>query len=264
MSSTRANLFIKGLVIRKDESIDSVVTNFFKEKMGIQETIPIAEAYKINKKDKNTIIKIELSNQRDRGKIFKHVKNLKDCKNEFGKAYHLDLDLPPKSRAARNRLKEIRWENANKSSVDQHTIEPKKGNITIDGETYVKAVKPPCVSQILKASKEARLQCANLQVVRGNRIEKGSSVFLGYSADIRNLTEVNEVHAKICGENLAARHVVCAFRLPNRNFVIHEDFNNDDEDGMGAHLLQILRKSNIMNKVVFVVCFYDGTHIGNA
>ena len=101
-----------------------------------------------------------------------------------------------------------------------------------------------------------------MKVVKRSPVTIQGSTFSGFSADVKDLQEVNELYAKIRAENLKARHVVCAFRIPHRNFAIYEDYFDDDEDGMGAFLLQLLRCSEINNKVIFVVCDYDGTHIG--
>ena len=82
--------------------------------------------------------------------------------------------------------------------------------------------------------------------------------------DVRNIQEVNDYYAKVRADNLRARHVVCGFRISHPNFVTHENSMDDDEHGLGLFLLQLLRKSGVTNKAVFVARYYDGTHIGKA
>ena len=85
--------------------------------------------------------------------------------------------------------------------------------------------------------------------------------FLCYSADLKSISEVNAAYAKIWAKHLSARHVICAYRLPFKNFAINEDFWEDDEHAGGSFLLRLLEKSNVKNKAIFTVRDYDGSHI---
>ena len=79
---------------------------------------------------------------------------------------------------------------------------------------------------------------------------------------VKSIKEVNLAYGKIRAIHTDARHVICACRLPDRLFHTHQDFCDDDEHNAGQFLLQLLESSEIMNRVVFVVRYYDGAHIG--
>ena len=61
---------------------------------------------------------------------------------------------------------------------------------------------------------------------------------------------------------MGARHVVCAYSIPGRNFHINQSYCSDDEHKMGNVLLGLLEEANITNRALFVGRTYDGEHIG--
>ena len=101
-----------------------------------------------------------------------------------------------------------------------------------------------------------------MKVCRGKPVLVENQEFIGYSAPVRSLQEVNLAYAKVRAMHTDARHVVCACRLPGRNLHTHQDFADDGEHNTGQFLLQLLEKSDITNRVVMVARFYDGTHLG--
>ena len=56
--------------------------------------------------------------------------------------------------------------------------------------------------------------------------------------------------------------MVEAHFLPGRDFHLLRDYDDDDEHGMARSLLSMLEESNIVNRILMVARFYDGTHIG--
>ena len=62
----------------------------------------------------------------------------------------------------------------------------------------------------------------------------------------------------------STRHVLAACCLPGRNFPVLKDSYDNEEHGVSQELLEILEESCMNNRAVFVVQYYDGTHIGSA
>ena len=262
MSVSNANLIIQGIIVKKDQPYREAVNQFFQNQMKIQEDINI-EFVTRKGKGKNAPLLVRLKDTSQKGVIFSHVKNLKDITNELDKPYCIDNDLPP---ATRERRRHIRQTVAINEKLDanaklQIDVET-KNDMKIEGTQYVKQVKPPSASQILLASKEKCLARKNVHFAQGNTVKVDGSEFTAYSVDVKDLTDVNNAYETIRARNLAARHVICAFRIPHRNFAVFQDYNDDDEHQAGRHVLQMLNHSKITSKAVFVVRYYDGTHIG--
>ena len=73
---------------------------------------------------------------------------------------------------------------------------------------------------------------------------------------------MNIAYTHVLNKEPEARHVMCAFRLPGRNFHTLQDYMDDEEHGGGRAILRLLEKSDIKNCAVFVARVYHGEHIG--
>ena len=102
-----------------------------------------------------------------------------------------------------------------------------------------------------------------MDIVVGTPFEVEGQSFTGYTKAVKTIEEVNDLYGKVKSLNVEARHVVCAFRLPHRNFHTHQDFVDDEEHNGGAYLLRLLTDSDIKNRAIFVARTYDGTHLGS-
>ena len=137
-----------------------------------------------------------------------------------------------------------------------------KGELKVAGEKYQKQVVTPPLSMILHASNEDKQSCMKIPTQRGKTITAENQEFIGYSAFVKDLSEVNQAYAKIKALHLDARHVVCAFRIPHTDFHRFQDYCDDDEHQAGELLLHFLSDAEIDHRAIFVVRYYDSTHIG--
>lgn len=62
--------------------------------------------------------------------------------------------------------------------------------------------------------------------------------------------------------NPEATHVMCAYKLPGIDFVTTQAMVDDGEFGGGRCILNLLNGDNRINRVVFVVRYYGGKHLG--
>ena len=148
------------------------------------------------------------------------------------------------------------------SPADQLNMKMEKGELFIDGKRYQKAIKPPSCKEILQVSREMRLERLNMKIARGELVQIQGQQFMGFSAQVKSIQEVNVIYAKIKAMHTDARHVVCACRLPGRNFHTHQDFVDNGEHNGGQFLLRLLESSDIRNRMIIVVHKYDGSHLG--
>ena len=131
-----------------------------------------------------------------------------------------------------------------------------------DGKEYKKVINPPTCREILKPSTEELIKQLAVDISPGEIHRLDNQEFVGFSACVRTLEEVNAAYARVRTLHAEARHVVGACALPGCEFPILMDSHDDDEHGLGDHLLQLLEASRIKNRAVFVARYYNGTHIG--
>ena len=142
-------------------------------------------------------------------------------------------------------------------------MEIKKGELIVEGVKHKKEFKPPSGSEILKASKEQHLRRSKKDVTKGVSKKLADQQFIGFTAAVADVQDANVVYAKIKAAYSDARHVIAACRVPGRKFFTCQDFIDDDEHGAGSYLLKLLCDSDIQHRIVVVLRYYDGQHIGN-
>ena len=135
--------------------------------------------------------------------------------------------------------------------------------LIVEGAPYAKSFHPPSCSEILKASKEQRIECLSKEITKGHSKVYQQQEFTGYTVVVKDVHEANIVYAKIKSIHPKARHVIGACRVPGREFHKCQDFYNDGEHQARAVLLGMLLDSEIQNRAVFVVSKYNGDHIGS-
>ena len=257
----RSIVKIAGLIEKKNEDCAEIVKTFFRDVLKVTGTVPLVDTHRVGKGDDRLMI-VYLANPRDKGRIFACGKNLKDVKNRNDKPYNIFDQLTAKKRAEKNRKRQLHAANKAMEAKDQLEMKFNRGDLIVDGEKYVKKVRPPSCREILQASKAVRLARIEAKAIRGETVTVEDQEFVGYSAAVKSLKEVNLAYGKVRAMHMDARHVICACRIASRSFHTHQDYNDDDEHNAGQFLLQLLESSEIMNRVVFVVRYYDGTHIG--
>ena len=178
------------------------------------------------------------------------------------KPFSVENQLPCKLQAVKCRQRGIVGYNKSLDASHQITMKYEEGELLAEGEKCVPKVKVPSASDILRASKEQQLQRSKVQINSGNKVVVGSSTFLAYTATVKDLDEVSDTYASVRELHADARHVMCAFRLPHREFYKYQDYQDDDEHAGGKLLLHAMCQSEMFNRAIFVVRHYDGEHIG--
>ena len=196
-----------------------------------------------------------LKNDDDKPIIFKHVTNLVETNNS------IDEQLPRRTRERRTQRRLLLKENK-ECTIDKLMISFEQGKLQVDGKNYEGQHKTPSLREVLTPDTQQALDRMNMEVCRGNEIKIQNSTFIGYSTVVENLKQVNDAYAKVRQTNGDARHVMCAFRIPHEKYHIYQNYNDDDEFGRGRLLLSLLRRSEIMDRMLIVVRKYDGDHVG--
>ena len=104
--------------------------------------------------------------------------------------------------------------------IDQKLqIKIEHGKLWVENELYSTLVGCPKGIQTLEWSLEKWKEVSNLylSINKGAIINEGTSVFVGYTAEIESLDDVNNPYEAMRGKHLGVKHIVCAYRLPGRN-----------------------------------------------
>ena len=259
--TTRDKLRIEGIKDNKELSAYTLVDQFFKNKLKIEQKVELSDAYKTGRGSYKTIV-IQLQRVRDRGLIFGHVKNLKDLVNENKRPYSIKDHLTAKAYAAKMRQVSLQSKNKKLSAAETLVMNVAKSQFTIDGEVYKKEIKYPDCRKLLEPTILELAEQLQVPVTRGEEVTVEGQTFIGYTACVKSIEEVNAGYVRVVKQHLDARHVIGACTLPGRMYPTLNDFDDNDEHGSGAMLLDMLEKSDITNRAVYVVRYYDGTHIG--
>ena len=257
-------LIIQGLIESENENCTQLVKEFLKDKVKVTKEIEIQDAFRLGKKSEKyeRTMKVFLANPRDKRHIYANTKNLKDVVNDNDRPFYVKDRLTARKKAKKDRERHLLNANKAMDTKDQLVMKMENQELLVNGQKYQKQVRPPSCKEILCASKDTRLARLNMKAKRGPTVNVDNQEFIGYCATVKSIQDVNLAYGKIRAIHADARHVVSAVRLPSRNFHTHQDFYDDDEHNAGQFLLQLLESSDIMNRAIFVVRYYDGTHIG--
>ena len=171
-------LRVSGISESEQENCIEKIQQFWKDKLGITETIPIKEALRI-RGGKLRVIKVILANVEDKRKIFKNTSKLKDVVNEFEKPYYVSDQITAKRQADKKRRRQITQQNKSMPIAERLAVSFENAKFTVDGKVYEKQVKPPSCREILMASKETRLTRLEAKITRGANVDVLNQRFIG-------------------------------------------------------------------------------------
>ena len=205
---------------------------------------------------------VKLYSPSDKAKFFAKSSNLAGKTNRYNMPYSIDEQLPPRIREEKRRQRTIAAVNK-KKTVDKLIMSFEKGKLIVEDMEYQQKIQPPTIHAALKPMVEELSEHLAMDIDQGEIISAEGSFFQGYAAAVRNLEEVQVAYNKVKAINNDARHIMCAFRLPGKDFHYLQDYHNDSEHAGGKIILDGLIHSKMFNQAIFIVRKYEGSHIGN-
>ena len=114
----------------------------------------MTSAYRLNSAGKDRPMLVILQSGKEKGKIFKHGKNLKDVTNHDGLPYHVDNQFPGARGEAEIRKRQLLGKNRRlQGSANQLEMSIKKGKLYVDDQQYRKQVSRPTVCEQVNPEK---------------------------------------------------------------------------------------------------------------
>ena len=256
------NMMITGIKEMKDENCVDKVTKFLTECMKISKKIVINAAYRIGKRENDRPIVIKLADAGDKAIIYKHVKNLKELKNEDGNNYYVNDQLPDKqSEDQRTKRHKIKY---NKTLIDcqQQSIEWRRGELMVDGNQYKTKVTEPTNAEILEMDKGQIKHILKPRLFQGSDATKSGSRFVGYAMKVHKIEEVAMAYKQLKYRFMDATHIICAYRIMDPDVIHMQDCVDGGEWGAGRRMLEMMQENSFNNVATFVVRHQNGPNIG--
>ena len=120
----RNDIVIQGLepdTNDNDQHLKEMVTDFFSQTMKIRKNIALQSVVRLGNKRPPTL-SVTLKNVRDKGAIFKCVKNIKGAKNSHDENYYVNDRLTFEQQEIQKRYRAIKKANNDLPAVDRHNL----------------------------------------------------------------------------------------------------------------------------------------------
>ena len=259
----RNNILIAGIPETKSEKCKDVIEKFFKEVLKISEMPTVIRAHRIGKADTdNRQMVVYMADLKDKIKVYKHAKNLKDVKNPEGKGYYISDQLPP-IQEEEQRLRKFKIQNNQKLiPAQQQSLQWKKGQLLVDGNTYNPKARQPSCTEILEMKPVQLKQALAKKLYPGDTVSKDNSTFTGYSAKCYSIQQVLDGYRQLKYRFLESTHIICAYRIMDPDVAHMVDCVDDGELGAGRRLLEMLIENSYENTVVYIVRHHRGPNKG--
>ena len=252
----RNNLIIQGIETGEEDSdqcIKEVVTDFFSQTMKIRHNIAIKAALRLNSQNKeNAPIQVTLQNVKDKGVIFKHVKNIKEKCNSKDEGYYINDQLTYKKQEEQHRYKMIKKANRDLTVTDQSTITFKKGKMLINNAPNVKKIIFPDITRTIDHEGKNEKKINDIYLTESETVTNGNCRFVAYSQEVWSLDDIRCGYIKVRRKQTKALHIVCAYSLPGICNAYNQDFCDCGEPGAGRTLLQLLQQNEVTHRAIYV------------
>ena len=257
-------MLVSGTIRKEGEDCKELVSKFLTKVMGIQQTVQITKAFRVGG-PRSTMILFYLARSTLKGLLFKYIGKLTGKVNVNGEYFNLRENLTGAEKEKYRRAREAIFENRSLQFEDRMQLKIKHGQLQVDGHPHTPAIDSLKAETILDwdfTKWQLAKQNYEQRTTTGEAIQIEGSSFQGYSAEFEMLKELKLIYDSVKAMNMDAKHVVCAFHLPGRNFVHLQDGCDDGEHGAARILLNAMKLVNMFHRVIIVVRRYDGVHIG--
>ena len=240
---------------KKNDKI-SDVRDFFWSMFQID--IGVDDVYEIGSQTPPTLV-VVLQTQEDRRILMQNKKKLKNYENSKGQKCYINEFQPASVNVRKRREKDIIQQNEEKQENNRVSIEHSRGNLVIQGKPYKKLISTPSPFEMIDLNAARLTEIMSIKLNAGDEIHEQQSVFQAYTKNVSTPQQIRDAYMKMKLCFPTARHIVCAYALDYDN-PLHSDYVDDDETGAGRIILEMMRRSGIKNRVIFlqqVLWYYE-------
>ena len=253
---------ITGLNIeaKKDEAIN-IIESFVLQELGL--TIRVEDTYEIVRGPPSSTRVVVLQSQKEKYEVLKAKQLLKGLLNDYEVPFYINDFHPVSQNEKRKYENSVHELNQELPKDDQKNISFRGGNLYIDETLKPPRVYPPQPEDILDVPDDQLQRILDTKLSPGPKIEQSNSEFKAYCISISDHDEIQDAYCKMRWVHAAARHIVCAYIIPNQEFHETKGHCDDGEFGAGRKILDMMKENNIENRAIFVVRYYGGVKMGS-
>ena len=251
MDKGKKMLVIANLEVSEKRKVcRSQLYSFFTDQMGVE--VRIEDFYFIGQNQPRDVV-VCFQSSEDKHAVLQNVTKVKDHVNSQGKKFFFrdyktskQNEFYKKCQAAANLM-------ANEDEVDKKEISVQANQLYVGDQPYEQKIVPPDATDVLRYSIEdlnrimsTPVGCQAVEEYKGNK-------FTAYCVPVKSFQMIRDVYMKLRLNHAAARHIVCAYRVPGLKLVECNDCCDDEEYGVAGRLLEILCDNNITHTALYVV-----------
>ena len=122
---------------------------------------------------------------------------MKGVVNENNKHFQIKEHLSQKAFAEKKQQSHLIVKNKKLSAAETLKMKVERSKLKVNGEIYEKVIQPPTCRQILKLTVMQLADRMKVDIVQGETVEKEGQKFLSFSAEVKDLEEVNAAYVRV-------------------------------------------------------------------
>ena len=258
VSGSKRAITLSGYYIQASKKYEVILEleRFFSDNMGL--SVKIDDYYTMGIKDPKLVV-IYFQTMQDKRDTMRFKSELKGLINEDNRPFFVNDYLPASTQEKRHHERQI--------INDYSNLEVKytKNGLAIQGETYKKRVSEPTPKDIVDQDPADLKEILDMETKFSEPMEKEKSIFQGYIASVSSFVEIRKLYIKLRLLQPGARHIVCAYNIKNDSDPDYytQNYCDDGEAGAGKIVLEVLKKYNLLNRVIFITRKYGGLRMGS-
>jgi putative IMPACT (imprinted ancient) family translation regulator len=138
----------------------------------------------------------------------------------------------------------------------------KEGNISVNGQKYNPALRPPTLQETLTVDAQTVDVMTNINFYASDTITQKGSSFQAFVSPAPKMQDAHYAYLAISRFPgvAAASHIVSAYLIGGNVF----DYHDDRDWGLGRYVYELIEEQKFDNVIVFLARDYGGTHLGKA
>ena len=245
-------LTITGFYAKKDDrkAARQQLYAFFNNDMQIE--VYIEDFYFLGSNQPPNIV-ITLQSSEQKQQVFRNIGKIKSYVNRDGKKLIFQDFLTSQQNEARKRKNAIIKENEARDDALQAEVEFKAGQLYVDRSVCDSGIKAPNPLEAINLPMEELDEIMDLQMNVTPKIHKKGNVFIAAGMPIKSLDQIKKGYMSLRLKHPAARHITAVWNLPTNKVFDGQSYCEDEEYGVGARMLKVLKDNDISHRVVYVI-----------
>ena len=260
LNNAKKAIIVTGLYThgRKNQIINQIY-DFLDQQLGIGD-ITVDEFFTMGITNPKPIV-IYFQTMEDKRAVMSAKGYLKGLTNKDGNPFYINDYQPAAVQDKKRRERDVAMANDRKEAESKVEIKFTGSAMYLQNEMYVKKVTPPKPSELIQLSPEEVEIILSLPITTGPTVNFKKNVFTPYVAKVTSHEQIRQLYKKLKFIEPSAKHVVCVYRLQGEPEYYNSDYSDDGETGTGRIVLEMLKRQQIENVVVFIARKYGDTKL---